>query len=118
MNKSQEKTRQRPWGRRRWVAWTGGTVVLLAVMALATVEYEARNAEPILRKRVVDTLTARFHSPVELDALHISVLKGLQVTGQGLRILRVAGPERPDARRVTSQQQSPYKPQVRTRRVK
>ena len=95
MNKSQEKTRQRPWGRRRWVAWTGGTVVLLAVMALATVEYEARNAEPILRKRVVDTLTARFHSPVELDALHLSVSHGLAVTGEGLRILYLAGPTEP-----------------------
>jgi hypothetical protein len=71
--------------------------LLLVLAAGVVVEYVIHNAEPILRRRVVASLQARFNSPVELDALHISVFKGLQVTGEGLRILRIAGPEQPDA---------------------
>ncbi len=75
--------------------WAGGVVVLLAVVALAALEYVVRHAEPIVRKRVVETLAARFHSPVELDTLHISVAHGLEVSGEGLRILYLAGPAEP-----------------------
>jgi hypothetical protein len=57
------------------------------IVAIAALAYAAHNAEPILRRRVVATLEDRFQSPVELDALHISVLRGLQVSGSGLRIL-------------------------------
>jgi hypothetical protein len=81
----------------RWLLWAGGVFVLLVVAAGVVVEYVVHHAEPIVRRRVIANLEQRFNSPVELDALHISVLKGLQVTGEGLRILRVAGPERPDA---------------------
>ena len=44
------------------------------------------HAEPILRKRVTETLSARFHSKVELDGFQVSVLHGLQVSGRGLRL--------------------------------
>jgi hypothetical protein len=47
---------------------------------------------------VIASLQQRFHSPVELDALHISLLRGLQVTGSGLRIRYLAGPDEPDVR--------------------
>lgn len=49
----------------------------------------ARRAEPILRKRVIETLSARFHSPVELDQLHIVTAKGLGVEGKGLRVMYI-----------------------------
>lgn len=75
----------------RWVLWTGGTMLLLAAVAAVAVAYVVHNSEPILRRRVIATLEDRFHSPVELDALHISVLRGLQVSGSGLRILDLAG---------------------------
>ena len=81
----------------RWAEWTGGVFLLLVVATGVVLEYVILNAEPILRRRVIASLQARFNSPVELDALHISVFKGLQVTGEGLRILRIAGPEQPDA---------------------
>ncbi|HEV2645510.1 MAG TPA: hypothetical protein VGU46_04010 [Acidobacteriaceae bacterium] len=84
-------------GRRSWVWWVGGVFLLLAVAAGVVVEYVVHHAEPIVRRRVIASFEQRFNSPVELDALHISVFKGLQVTGEGLRILRIAGPERPDA---------------------
>ena len=54
------------------------------------------NAEPILRKRVVDTLSQRFNAPVELDSLHISLIKGIEVTGNGLRV-PYGGPAEPNA---------------------
>jgi hypothetical protein len=51
-----------------------------------------------MRRKVVETLSARFHSPVELDRLELSVSKGVIVTGGGLRILYLAGPAKPDRR--------------------
>jgi hypothetical protein len=68
-----------------------GVVVVLVVAVVAVVAYVIRNAEPILRRRVIATMEDRFRSPVELDALHISVMQGLQVSGSGLRILSLDG---------------------------
>ncbi|MES2391367.1 MAG: hypothetical protein V4555_06990 [Acidobacteriota bacterium] len=83
--------------RKAWVKTVLALLVLGAVGMGIAAMYVARHAEPILRKRVVETLAARFRSPVELDHLGITVLDGLQVTGTGLRILYLAGPEEPDA---------------------
>jgi hypothetical protein len=61
-------------------------VVVGLVVTGVVAAYVVHNAEPILRRRVIATLEDRFRSPVELDKLHISLLKGLQVWGSGLRI--------------------------------
>jgi hypothetical protein len=45
-----------------------------------------RRAMPILKGRVIETLSARFGSRVEMDGFSVSVLKGLEVSGDGLRI--------------------------------
>jgi len=57
-------------------------------------------ANPILKGRVVDTLRARFDSDAQLDTLQVSIARGLEVTGSGLRIFpqndqRVAGDNKP-----------------------
>jgi hypothetical protein len=83
---------------RRWLMWSGGLVLLLVVVVVAVVAYVLHNAEPILKRRVIATLEERFHSPVHLDELHISLLKGIEVSGSGLRILYLAGPAEPDVR--------------------
>ena len=75
----------------RWVGWLAAVVLVVLVALAVAGEYVARNAEPILRRRVIATLEDRFHRPVELDALHISVVKGLEVSGSGLRILSLPG---------------------------
>ena len=62
------------------------------------VEWGMRQIQPMLRQKVVETLSARFNSPVELDRLSLSMSKGVMVTGGGLRILYLAGPTKPDAR--------------------
>ena len=64
---------------------------LLAAMAVA-VRIMIDRAEPILRTRVIETLTARFHSPVELAELHVWIANGLHVDGKGLKIYGATDP--------------------------
>jgi hypothetical protein len=82
----QSGTGTRPKRLPRWLVWAGGSVLVLLVIAAVVVTYILRNAEPILRKRVIASLEDRFRSPVELEALHISLLRGLEVSGSGLRV--------------------------------
>jgi hypothetical protein len=86
------------WWRRRWLVWTGVAFVLIAIAGAVAVEWALRQMQPMLRRKVVETLSARFHSPVELDRLDVSLRKGVIVTGGGLRILYLAGPTKPDVR--------------------
>jgi len=73
-------------GRRRVLRWLG-IAALLAVIAMAIVtEVAMHRAMPILKGRIVETLRVRFNSKVELDSLDVSVVKGLAVSGGGLRI--------------------------------
>jgi len=51
-------------------------------------------AQPILRARVIDTLSARFHSRVELAEPHVWVADGVHVDGKGLRIYGATDPNR------------------------
>jgi hypothetical protein len=72
-------------GRRvwRWVMWT----VLISVIVLVVIgEIVIRRAAPILKGRVIQTLSDRFDSRVELDDLDVSIMRGLEVSGKGLRI--------------------------------
>jgi hypothetical protein len=82
--------------RNRWLAALGITLGVLLIAFVAAGEYVAHNLGPILRASVVDTLSQRFHSPVELDSLDVSIAKGLKVEGRGLRIFYLAGPSQPD----------------------
>jgi len=75
---------------KRW-HWLAGIAAVFLVVAIATSIVISR-AEPILRARVIETLSARFKSRVELDAFHVSVLRGLLVWGRGLRIFGLADP--------------------------
>jgi hypothetical protein len=62
-------------------------ITLTAVIVLLVVgEIVLRRAEPILKGRVIETLSTRFNSHVELDDLQVSLIKGLAVSGKGLRI--------------------------------
>lgn len=55
-------------------------------MLTVIAEVVLKRAEPILKGRVIETLSTRFNSKVELDNLDVSLLRGLQVSGDGLRI--------------------------------
>jgi AsmA-like C-terminal region len=81
----QDPTTQSPKKRKGWrlVAW----IVLIAFVVLLVVgELILRRATPILKGRIIETLSTRFDSRVELDDLQVSLIKGLVVSGHGLRI--------------------------------
>ncbi|MCU1249814.1 MAG: hypothetical protein JWQ49_2843 [Edaphobacter sp.] len=61
--------------------------MLIAVVVLGVIgEVMVRRARPILKGRVIETLSTRFNSRVELDGFDVSLVKGLEVSGSGLRI--------------------------------
>ncbi|MGB9415461.1 MAG: AsmA-like C-terminal region-containing protein [Acidobacteriaceae bacterium] len=66
--------------------WLGISLLLSVVVLAIIAEIVLRHAGPILKGRVIETLSTRFDSKVELDTLDVSLLHGLQVTGGGLRI--------------------------------
>ena len=81
----QSQTSQSPRKYRGWrlAAW----ITLIAFVVLLIVgEIVLRRAGPILKGRVIETLSTRFNSHVELDDLQVSLVKGLAVSGKGLRI--------------------------------
>jgi hypothetical protein len=70
---------------KRWRLFLWITLSALLLM-LVIGEITIRHAAPILKGRVIETLSTRFNSHVELDDLDVSLIRGLAVTGQGLRI--------------------------------
>jgi hypothetical protein len=72
--------------RLRWLRWVAGAVLLVVIALAIVAEVEMHRAIPILKGRIVATLSARFNSKVELDSLDVSLVKGLAVSGGGLRI--------------------------------
>src|SRR3979490_1705459 len=61
-------------------------ISLLFTVVITVVGIMIFKSRPILRARVVETLSARFKSRVELDAFDVSLVKGFQVSGEGLRL--------------------------------
>jgi len=76
---------------RRW-RWIFGIALLSAAILGALGALLVSHAEPILRERITETLSARFHSKVQLDGFHVSLARGFQVSGQGLRLFGVTDP--------------------------
>jgi hypothetical protein len=70
-----------------WLKWVGMAVSLGLLVFGGATWWLARHAEPLMRQRIIDTLSAHFQSPVELDEFHVTVAKGLGVEGKGLRIM-------------------------------
>src|SRR6202521_5187184 len=74
--------RKKPVTRWHWIVG----ISLLFIGAISVVGILIFNAKPNLRTRVVETLSARFKSKVELEAFDVSLMKGFQVSGEGLRL--------------------------------
>jgi len=83
-----------------WTAWVAGALVLFVVALGMVAGYLAHQATPLLRQRIVATLEGRFHSHVTLDTLEVSLLRGIEVRGSGLKIQYLAGPAEPDKRQM------------------
>src|SRR5271157_1553792 len=76
---------------RRW-RWIAGILALLLVIGVIAIRLIIARAEPILRARVVETLSTRFMSRVELAAIHVYVANGVHVSGSGLQIYGATDP--------------------------
>jgi hypothetical protein len=72
--------------------WIGALAVVSTIVIFTIIAIAVSRAEPILRASVIETLSTRFKSKVELDAFHVSLLRGLQVSGAGLRIFGETDP--------------------------
>ena len=82
-----ESAEERNAVKRRGVwGWIFVSLLLAIVVAASVGEVMMRRAAPILKGRVIETLSTRFNSRVELDEFNVSVVKGLEVSGSGLRI--------------------------------
>jgi len=70
-------------------------VVGLIVAGLIAAQYAIHHAEPMLRARVVQTLSRRFDSQVQLGEFDVSVLHGLNVEGKNLSLRSNLDPSLP-----------------------
>jgi hypothetical protein len=67
------------------VVFCSVALVLIAAGLIAG-EILLRRAGPIMKQKVIETLSARFDSRVELDSFSVSLVKGFEVSGSGLRL--------------------------------
>ncbi len=58
--------------------------MVLIVAVVLEARHLLAHAQPILRARVIETLSARFKTKVELADLDVSIADGLNVSGKGL----------------------------------
>jgi hypothetical protein len=75
-----DRRRRGVWG------WIFVSLLLTVIVLAAVGEVMMHRAAPILKGRVIETLSTRFKSRVEMDGFAVSVLKGLEISGDGLRI--------------------------------
>jgi hypothetical protein len=62
------------------------SALAIAVVAVATFEILLSRAAPILRARLLQSLSARYHSRVELGSFDVSLLRGFEVSGKDLAV--------------------------------
>ncbi len=97
MNTVHEQVRARRSPHRNPWFWLGVGAAAIGITVAIALEMVVRHAEPILKERVIRTLSSRLDSRVELDQLHVSVLSGINVRGGGLRIFPIREANSPDA---------------------
>lgn len=66
--------------------WLAGVVVVVLAALGVTAAIALRRVEPFLRAEIVEALSRHFHARVELDSFHVSLVKGIEAEGKGLRI--------------------------------
>ncbi len=82
---------RRPRRKRRW-GWVAAIILVLLAIAAICIRIVIVRAQPILRARVIETLSARFKSRVELAQLQVWIADGLHVEGKGLQIYGATDP--------------------------
>lgn len=82
----------RPRRRLRKWHWFAGFLLVGVAVSVAAIWILLERAQPILRVKIIETLSARFHSRVDLANMHVWIADGLHVQGQGLKIFGVTDP--------------------------
>src|SRR5712671_3593936 len=77
--------------RRLWKSIGVVALIFLATAIVAT-RYVIAHAAPILRARVIQTLSNRFNSKVALAGFQVSLLHGIEVSGTGLEVYGAKDP--------------------------
>ena len=78
------QTTTRKAGRKRFWRWAGIISLIFLATAVVAVRYVIAHAEPVLRARVIDTLSTRFKSKSRtLRFSSLSLLHGIEVSGTG-----------------------------------
>jgi hypothetical protein len=72
--------------------WIIGILAVFLAVTVVCIRIVITRAQPILRTRVIETLSDRFKSRVELAELHVWVADGVHVDGKGLRIYGATDP--------------------------
>jgi hypothetical protein len=73
-------------GRAKWWKWIGIAAVIFLAVAVVCVQLAVNRVQPTLRARVIETLSNRFNSRVELANFQVSIVDGIQVSGGGLKL--------------------------------
>lgn len=85
------KRNSKKTGRALW-KWIGVAALVVLAFGAVIIHLVIARAEPILRTRVIETLSNRFKSKVELAGFHVSVVNGIEVSGDGLKIFGPTDP--------------------------
>jgi hypothetical protein len=72
-------------GHRAWF-WVGIAALVVVVLTGAAFEILLSRAQPILKARLLQGLSERFHSRVELGDFDVSLLRGFEVSGKDLSL--------------------------------
>ena len=72
----------KPWWR-HWGLRVAGALLAAAAVAVGVL---LRQAEPLMRAGIISAVENRFHARVELDGFSVSLMRGLEARGTGLRI--------------------------------
>lgn len=85
------KTMNIPGRYQRWY-WIIGVLLVIGIALAIWIRIVMARAQPILRGKIVETLSARFKSSVELGGLHVWIDDGVHVEGKELKIFGVTDP--------------------------
>ncbi len=88
-------TKRNAHGRRNILLVILSFVAGLIIVGLIAAQYAIRHAGPMLRARVVQTLSQRFNSQVHLGEFNVSVMHGLDVEGKNLSVRSNLAPSLP-----------------------
>ena len=66
--------------------WTTSVLAILIIAGFITANILLHRVSPMLKAKVVETLSTRFDSRVELDTFHVYFIRGFEVSGAGLKL--------------------------------